>query len=139
MSTPLRVLIIEDVEDDAMLMLRELRRAGYDPTHLRVESEEDVVSALEKEVWDVVFCDHGLPQFNAFGALKVLKEKGLDLPFIIVSGIMGEDVAVAAMKSGAHDYFLKGHLGRLGAAVERELGQAEGRRISWLLRPHPHP
>lgn len=128
MSTPLRVLIVEDQEDDAGLMLRELRRANYDPAYQRVDTEEAMSGALEKGGWELVLCDHAMPHFNSLGALKLLHEKGLDLPFIIVSGSIGEDVAVAAMKSGAHDYILKGNLARLGAAVERELREAEVRR-----------
>ncbi len=128
MSTPLRVLIVEDQEDDAALMLRELRRAQFDPVSERVETEQEMSAALEKGGWELVLCDHGLPRFNSLQALKLLHETGLDLPFIIVSGSIGEDLAVAAMKSGAHDYILKGNLARLGPAVERELREAEGRQ-----------
>ena len=128
MSTPLRVLIVEDQEDDAALMLRELRRSQFDPVSERVETEQEMSAALEEGGWEVVLCDHGLPRFNSLQALKLLHETGLDLPFIIVSGSIGEDLAVAAMKSGAHDYILKGNLARLGPAVERELREAEGRQ-----------
>jgi class 3 adenylate cyclase len=128
LSTPLRVLIVDDQEDDAMLMLRELRRANYDPTYERVDTAEAMSAVLEKGGWELVLCDHGMPKFNSFSALKLLHEKGLDLPFIIVSGSIGEDMAVAAMKSGAHDFVLKGNLVRLGAAVERELREVEVRR-----------
>ena len=128
MSTPLRVLIIEDQEDDATLMLRELRRAQFDPVFERIETEQEMRAALEQGGWELVLADHGLPSFNSFQALKLLHEMDLDLPFIIVSGSIGEDVAVAAMKSGVHDYILKGNLARLGPAVERELREAEGRQ-----------
>lgn len=128
MSTPLRVLLVEDQEDDALLILRKLRRAQYDPTYERVETEQEVSAALEKGGWEIILCDHGLPQFNSFQALKLLHETGLDLPFIIVSGSIGEDTAVAAMKSGAHDYVLKDNLARLGPAVERALRDGEGTR-----------
>lgn len=128
MSTPLRVLIVDDQEDDAMLMLRELRRANYDPTYELVDTEEAMSAVLETGGWELVLCDHGMPKFNSLQALKLLHEKGLDLPFIIVSGSIGEDLAVAAMKSGAHDYVLKGSLARLGAAVERELREVDERR-----------
>ena len=128
MSTPLRVLIIEDQEDDAALMLRELRKAQFDPEFERVETEQEMTAALEKGGWDLILSDHGLPRFNSLQALNMLHESGLDLPFIIVSGSIGEDLAVAAMKSGAHDYILKGNMARLGPAVERELREAEGRR-----------
>lgn len=128
MSTPLRVLIVEDQEDDAALMLRELRRAQFEPEYERVETEEELAAALEKGGWDIVLSDHGLPRFNSLQALNMLHESGLDLPFIIVSGSIGEDLAVAAMKSGAHDYIMKNNLARLGPAVERELREAEVRR-----------
>ena len=128
MSTPLRVLIVEDQEDDAALMLRELRRAQFEPEYQRVETEEELTAALEKGGWDIVLSDHGLPRFNSLQALNMLHESGLDLPFIIVSGSIGEDLAVAAMKSGAHDYIMKNNLARLGPAVEREMREAKVRR-----------
>ena len=128
MSTPLRVLIVEDQEDDAALMLRELRRAQFEPESERVETEQELRDALEKGGWDIVLSDHGLPRFNSLQALNMLHESGLDLPFIIVSGSIGEDLAVAAMKSGAHDYIMKNNLARLGPAVEREMREAETRR-----------
>ena len=130
MSTPLRVLIVEDQEDDAALMLRELRRAQFEPEYERVETEQELSAALEKGGWEVVLSDHGLPKFNSLQALSMLHESGLDLPFIIVSGSIGEDLAVAAMKSGAHDYIMKNNLARLGPAVERELREAEVRRAN---------
>ena len=128
MSTPLRVLIVEDQEDDAALMLRELRRAQFEPEYQRVETEEELTAALEKGGWDIVLSDHGLPRFNSLQALNMLHESGLDLPFIIVSGSIGEDLAVAAMKSVAHDYIMQNNLARLGPAVEREMLEAEVRR-----------
>ena len=128
MATPLRVLIVEDQEDDATLMLRELRRAQFEPEHERVDTEPALAAALAKGGWDIVLSDHGLPQFNSLQALNMVHESGQDLPFIIVSGSIGEDLAVAAMKSGAHDYIMKNNLARLGPAVERELRDAEVRR-----------
>ena len=128
MSTPLRVLIVEDQEDDAALMLRELRRAQFEPEYERVETEDELTSALGQGGWDIVLSDHGLPRFNSLQALNMVHESGLDVPFIIVSGSIGEDLAVAAMKSGAHDYIMKNNLARLGPAVERELREAETRR-----------
>ncbi len=89
MSTPLRVLIVEDQEDDAALMLRELRRAQYEPEYERVETVDELSAALEKGCWDIVLSDHGLPRFNSLQALSMLHESGLDLPFIIVSGSIG--------------------------------------------------
>ena len=136
MSTPLRVLIVEDQEDDAALMLRELRRAQFEPEYERVETEEEMAAALEKGGWEIVLSDHGLPRFNSLQALNMLHESGLDLPFIIVSGSIGEDLAVAAMKSGAHDYIMKHNLARLGPAVEREMREAEVRRARREAEEH---
>jgi two-component system sensor histidine kinase UhpB len=128
MSKELKVLIIEDSEDDCLLLLRELRRGGYGPVHERVDTPGSMKAALEKPRWDVVISDYVMPKFSGLDALAILKESGLDLPFIIVSGNIGEDVAVEAMKAGAHDYILKGNLTRLVPAVEREFREAEVRR-----------
>ncbi len=128
MSKPLRLLIVEDSEDDTLLLLRELLRGGYEPVFERVETPESMKSALEKQKWDLIISDYVLPRFSGLAALTVLKESGLDLPFIIVSGNIGEDIAVGTMKAGAHDYILKGNLKRLIPAVERELREAEVRR-----------
>ena len=128
MTKPLRILIVEDAEDDMFLLVRELRRAGYEPVYARVETAADMKAALEQRQWDVIISDYLMPRFSGLGALAVLKETGLDLPFIIVSGNIGEDIAVNAMKAGAHDYIIKGNLARLIPAVERELREAENRR-----------
>ena len=128
---PLRALIVEDSEDDTALLLRELRRGCYEPEYARVETAEAMSTELSTHTWDIVFSDFSMPHFNAFEALALLRSTGLDLPFIVVSGTIGEDRAVIAMKSGAHDYILKGNLKRLVPAVERELREArnrEGRR-----------
>jgi PAS domain S-box-containing protein len=124
MSTPLRALIVEDSAEDARLLLRELERGGYDVSFERVETAEGLHEALARETWDVIFCDFSLPRFDGFEALRIAQESRLDLPFIFVSGKMGEDVAVEAMKSGAHDYVMKSNLTRLAPAVERELRDA---------------
>ena len=128
MSTPLRLLIVEDSEDDALLLLRELRRADYAVTFERVETAEAMAVALAEKSWDLVIADHNLPQFSGTAALALLKESGADVPFIIVSGSIGEDLAVAAMKTGAQDYILKGNLSRLIPSIERELREAIVRR-----------
>jgi PAS domain S-box-containing protein len=128
MAEALRVLIVEDSEDDALLMVRELRRGGYAPVFERVDTAEAMASALERGPWDVVLADYALPHFSAPAALALLKARGLDVPFIIVSGTIGEETAVAAMKAGAHDYLMKGHLARLAPAVQRELREAGERR-----------
>lgn len=128
MEIPLRVLLIEDSEPDAELLLRELRRGGYDPVAQRVDTAKAMSDALDEETWDIIFADYVMPKFTGRAALALLKDKGLDLPFIIVSGRIGEDVAVEAMKAGAHDYIRKDSLARLIPAVQRELGDAEVRR-----------
>lgn len=128
MGKPLSVLLVEDNEDDVALLLLALRRGGFDPYHTRVETEEAMASALANARWDLVISDHSMPNFSAPAALRVLREKGFDMPFIIVSGAIGEEAAVAAMKSGAQDYLVKGKLARLPAAIERELKDVEERR-----------
>ncbi len=128
MKRPLQVLVIEDSEDDAVLLGIELQRAGYDATCHRVETPEALTAALEGQNWDLVLADYHLPRFDGLAALAMVKEKGLDLPFIIVSGYITEDTAVAAMKAGAHDFVMKDKLARLGPAVERELREADVRR-----------
>jgi PAS domain S-box-containing protein len=128
MTDVLRVLLVEDSEDDALLVLRELRRAGWRVEAERVETAEAMKAALATRVWDVVLADYRLPHFSAPAALAVLSEQGLDLPFIIVSGAVGEEAAVAVMKAGAHDYVMKSTLGRLAPAIQRELREAEDRR-----------
>jgi PAS domain S-box-containing protein len=124
----LRVLIVEDSEDDMFLTLRALRRGGYDVHYVRVDTPQAMQAALAEEVWDLVIADYTLPAFSAPAALQLLQSQEQDLPFIIVSGTIGEEVAVAAMKSGAHDYFIKGNLTRLVPAVARELREAAERQ-----------
>jgi PAS domain S-box-containing protein len=127
-SIPLRVLIVEDSEDDAILVVHELQRGGYDLTFERVDTAIDMKTALEQQAWDVVIADYKMPQFDGLAALKLFQEQGLDLPFILVSGTIGEEIAVGAMKAGAHDYVMKDNLTRLLPAVERELREAQVRR-----------
>lgn len=127
MSTPLRVLLVEDSEDDALLVLRELQRGGYEPCHDRVDTAEAMSAALDDQPWDIIISDYSMPSFSMPAALEMMKGKGLDLPFIIVSGAIGEEAAVSAMRAGARDYVMKGNLARLGPAVERELREAEMR------------
>ncbi len=128
MNKPLHTLIVEDSADDTELLLRELKRGGYDPIHVRVETPEAMQAELATKTWNIVFSDFSMPHFNAFDALALLHKTGLDIPFIIVSGTIGEDRAVTAMKAGAHDYILKGHLKRLVPAVERELRETRVRQ-----------
>ena len=125
MNELLRVLIIEDSEDDAELLAIELERGGYDVVYQRVDTQLEMQAALENfPAWDLVLADYSMFQFSAIAALDLLKESELDLPFIVVSGSIGEDTAVAAMRAGAHDYLIKGNLTRLVPAVERELREA---------------
>jgi len=128
MDTPLRVLLVEDSEADARLIVLELQQSGYDPKVERFYTPETFRAALTRKHWDIVIADYFMPLFDGLDALAMVKESGLDLPFIIVSGVIGEDVAVTAMKSGAHDYVMKDRLTRLGPAVQRALQEAEGRR-----------
>jgi PAS domain S-box-containing protein len=128
MGNPLRVLIVEDSEDDTLLLLRERKQGGYEPLHERVESATAVRAALQAKQWDIILCDYHLQGFNGLDALGILRESGIDIPFIIVSGMLGEEMAVAAMKSGAHDYIMKNSRQRLVPAIERELREAEMRR-----------
>ncbi len=125
--TPLRLLIAEDSEEDALLVLHELRRANFSVTFSRVQDEKQMRLELAKERWDVVISDWSMPQFDALRALSVVRQSGLDLPFIIVSGTIGEEAAVAALRGGAHDFILKDKPARLAPAIERELRDARDR------------
>ena len=128
MGTRLQILLIEDSEDDARLVLREIQRGGYEIEFERVETAEAMRAALARQTWDLVICDFSLPRFSAPKALELLKESGHDLPFIIVSGTIGEESAVNALKAGAHDFIIKGNFARLIPAIERELSDAAIRR-----------
>ncbi|HEX3343675.1 MAG TPA: response regulator, partial [Polyangiaceae bacterium] len=122
---PLRVLLVEDSPSDAKLVARALAPEGHPIEVERVETADSMRAALERQSWDVVISDWSMPKFSALAALEVLRQSGLDLPFIIVSGTVGEEHAVAAMRAGAHDYVLKDKLARLAPAVERELREHE--------------
>jgi PAS domain S-box-containing protein len=125
MAKQLRVLLIEDSDDDAQLLLFKLKDGNYDPHWKRVDTYDAVVSALDHGEWDLILCDYQLPGFSGVKALATYKEKNLDIPFIFVSGIMGEDIAIEAMKSGAHDWIIKGNFSRLIPAIEREIREAD--------------
>ncbi|SDB22497.1 Signal transduction histidine kinase [Desulfonatronum thiosulfatophilum] len=127
MST-LRVLIVEDSEDDVMLVVRALKNAGFSLEYARVETTQAMEQALTAEPWDLIISDHVMPEFNSFQALEVLKRSGLDIPFILVSGSIGEETAVEAMKAGVHDFIMKDKLARLVPAVRRELKEVANRR-----------
>src|SRR5713101_3260460 len=128
MTASLRLLLIEDVEDDALLIVRLLQRAGYDPIYERVDTAAAVSAALDRGPWDIVISDFNMPRFSGTAALQLLRARDPDTPLIFVSGEMGEDVAVEAMRTGAQDYVIKGNLGRLVPAIERELRDAAVRR-----------
>lgn len=127
MGTPLRLLMIEDSEDDAALLLRELGRGGYEVAHQRVDTATAMLDAVEKQKWDLVISDHSMPHFTGVDALHLLRAKGSRIPFIFVSGTIGEETAVSALKDGAQDYLMKTNLKRLVSAVQRELREAEQR------------
>src|SRR5215475_2754101 len=129
-NLPLRVLVVEDSENDALLLELELQRAGYATTCHRVDNVETMTQALATQPWDLVVADYVMPRFNGLEALALVKSRGLDLPFIVVSGHITDNTAVAAMKAGAHDYVMKDNLTRLGPAVRRELREAGLRRES---------
>jgi len=127
-GSALRVLIVEDSENDALLLEIELQRGGYEPLCERVQTRNDMEAALARQSWDLIIADYVMPHFNGLEALALVKSHGLDIPFIIVSGHITDNTAVAAMKAGAHDYVMKDNLARLGPAVERELREADSRR-----------
>jgi signal transduction histidine kinase len=128
MRRPLRALIVEDSAADAELLLRALHRDGYEVSHERVDTAEAMRAALARQTWDIVLSDYAMPKFTVPAALRMVQESGIDIPFIVISGTVGEETAVAAMKAGAHDFFLKERLTRLGSAIDRELREAEVRR-----------
>lgn len=134
MTNLLRVLIVEDSEDDTLLIVRELNKGGIRTQHLRVDSLESLQAALDESSWDIVITDHNLPEFGSEAAILQVKKSGQDIPIIIVSGTIGEDVAVAAMKSGAHDYIMKGNMARLVPAIERELRDVKTRMEHMLAQ-----
>jgi diguanylate cyclase (GGDEF)-like protein len=128
MEKQLRALIIDDSENDAELLRRALQRGGYEVVLERIETADSLNAAFDSQSWDIVFCDYSMPHFNGLEALRIVKRRGLDLPFVFVSGTIGEDIAVAAMREGAHDYIMKSNLKRLVPVVERELKEAQMRR-----------
>jgi DNA-binding NtrC family response regulator len=127
MNILLRVLIVDDSDDDAKLIIRKLSSEGYEPKWKRVETAEAMKGAIDEEEWDVILCDYKLPLFSVHAALKIVQEKDIDIPFILVSGTIGEDIAMSAVKSGAHDYVMKGNLCKLVDTIEREINKAKKR------------
>jgi two-component system cell cycle sensor histidine kinase/response regulator CckA len=137
MAMPLRALIVEDSEDDAALVVRELSRGGFQVLHERVDSGAAMKAALEKP-WDIVISDYSMPGFSGVEALEILRAKDSETPFLYVSGTIGEDNAVSALKSGAQDYLVKGKLTRLLPAIERELRDVQERRERHRLEVQVH-
>jgi diguanylate cyclase (GGDEF)-like protein/PAS domain S-box-containing protein len=125
--TALRTLIVEDSEADAQLLIRLLRRNGYDPIATRVETAEEMTRQLDEATWDLIVADYSLPSFSAIRALAIVRQRDMDVPFLILSGTIGEETAVEAMRAGAHDYIMKGSAARLIPAIERELREAAER------------
>ena len=117
MSVPLHALIVEDNEDDCALLVRMLRQGGFDVRHKRVDSAATLLQSIESETWDIVLSDYSMPGFSGTSALALVREKGLDTPFVFVSGTIGEETAVNAMREGAQDYIMKGNLKRLLPAI----------------------
>ncbi len=127
MTVPLRVLIVEDSQDDTALLVRELHRGGYEPTFERVDTPTAMSAAVDNKEWDLVICDYSMPHFSGIAALRLLRDKGSEVPFIFLSGTIGEETAIAALKQGAQDYVMKDNLKRLLPAIQRELREAEQR------------
>jgi len=126
--TPLRILVVEDCEDDYDLLLLNLRQAGFEASAVRVETVAEIEAALARNEWQMVFSDYDLPGFDGLRVLELVRARDPEIPFLIVSGVIDEQQAVAAVKAGAQDYFFKGKLARLGPAVSRELHEADLRR-----------
>ncbi len=124
---PLRVLLVEDSPNDAELLLLELRRAGFVPQSERIDTAQGLAEMLSQR-WDLVLCDYTMPRFDAIAAIEMIRSHNADLPVLVVSGTMGEEVAVAVMKAGAQDYLMKERLFRLGEAVRRELVEVQVRK-----------
>src|SRR5476651_701403 len=127
MNTAINILIVEDSQDYADLLVRELRREGFEPKWKRVETEPDFLDELKK-LPDIILSDYSMPQFSGLRAAQLVQESGVEIPFILISGTVGEDIAVEAMKHGATDFLLKDRIGRLGLAVSRALREAEEHR-----------
>jgi signal transduction histidine kinase len=125
MKNKIQVLIIEDNKDDSILEIDEIKRGGFDIVYEQIETRAAMREALRNKHWDFIISDYSLPQFSGLEALEELKKTGLDIPFVLISGTIGEDTAVAAMKAGAHDYIMKNNLSRLVPAFVRELKEAE--------------
>ncbi|WP_461482438.1 putative bifunctional diguanylate cyclase/phosphodiesterase, partial [Porticoccus sp.] len=120
--------LVEDMEDDVLLLLNELKRGGYLPVHTRVDRPDVLSKLITQEEWDIIFCDYSMPKMNGVQALNIVRQFNQEVPFIFVSGTIGEDTAVETMRAGAQDYIIKGNLKRLEPAVRRELEEARNRK-----------
>lgn len=136
-AVPIKALIIEDVEDDAALLVNALKRCGFEPSYIRVDNSADLINALTED-WDIVFSDYTMPGFDGKDALEIVRQHNMELPFIFVSGTIGEDRAVEAVKSGAQDYIIKGQYKRLPVAVNHALEEARMKREHRLAQEKIH-
>lgn len=128
MKGTMRILFVEDSEDEAALAVDQLRCYGFDPVFERVETADAMRTALQRKIWDIVICDYSMPRFNGRAALEIFNAAHLDIPFICLSGSLGEERAVEMMRAGAHDYIIKANMSRLAPSVARELQAARNRR-----------
>src|SRR3989442_3719269 len=138
-SKPLRVLFADDSENDVLMLLRVLGKAGYGPVYERVSSAAPMREALLRQAWDVVISDYEMPGFGGFEALQILNESVHDLPFILVSAVVNEETAVAAMKAGAHDYIMKRRLPRLVSAIGRGMRESQALLVRQTAGAGPRP
>jgi DNA-binding NtrC family response regulator len=136
-TTPVRMLILEDRPSDAELILYALKKGGYDPIFRRIETREDFIANLSPTI-EIIIADYAMPQFDAIEALKILQEQGFDIPFIVVTGAIGDEIAIECMKEGASDYLLKDRMARLAIAVTHALEEKqmrdERRRVEHSLK-----
>ncbi len=124
----IRVMVVEDSAVDAELIQLELKRAGYDPSIQRVDTEKEMRHFLMEEKWDLITSDHQMPHFSSFEALNIWKEQELDIPFFVISGVINNEEAIALIKAGATEFIVKDHISRLGPALDREFKEANERR-----------
>lgn len=136
MQKPLRVLIIDDVKEDAALMVGRLQKAGYEPVIQIVDTEEDLMTATVSQKWDIVLCDYSMPFLSCEQGLTWIKRTNPDMPFILISGYVNEQIAAAVLKSGANAYVSKSKLDLLVPTIERELAKAEQKRRQKTLKPN---
>ncbi len=137
MDKPIRLLIVDDSLDDALLLVRQLKKGGYNPTYKQVDTAEAMSEALDGQTWDAILCDYSMPNFSMHAALDLYKKKRLDLPFIIVSGTITDETAVAAMKAGTHDYIIKDNLARLNVIDKHRQNYNAEKKFKIVPATHP--